>query len=213
MKQRQIDAYRQSEETLLKKFSLDRKEHFIPVNGHGTRVRVQETGSGDPLLLIHGGPNAGSTWLDLASRLPSVRCLIPRLPGSVSSSEKTMKEIGHGYSIERGRIADFFMEWYVSLWNNTDTIKNDFDLISKVVRKGQQNPEFVLHDHEIEKLGSRSLWLWGKDDAFAGSEVARRITGKMQHATLIEFDNSGHLPWLDNPGDHAGLIREFLFDT
>ena len=311
MKQRQIDAYRQSEETLLKKFSLDRKEHFIPVNGHGTRVRVQETGSGDPLILIHGGPNAGSTWLDLASRLPSVRCLIldrpgcglsggysyggitlekledlivsvidavmdrfklekcnflassfggywairyalkrpekinkmilegapalvegsslppfmksvgnpllrwliPKLPGSVSSSEKTMKEIGHGYSIERGRIADFFMEWYVSLWNNTDTIKNDFDLISKVVQKGQQNPEFVLHDHEIEKLGSRSLWLWGKDDAFAGSEVARRITGKVSNAILVEFDNSGHLPWLDNPDDHAGLIREFLSDT
>ncbi len=310
MKQNKIDAYRLSEEGILEKFDLKRKEHFIPVNGHGTRVRVQETGTGDPLLLIHGGPNAGSTWLELASLLPSFRCLIldrpgcglsgaysyggitrekledlivsvidvvlthfdleksnflassfggywaikyalkrpekvnkvilegapalvegstvpsfmkslgnpvlkwliPKFPGSVSSSQKTMKEIGHTHSIEQGKIADFFMEWYVSLWNNTDTIKHEFDIISKVVRKGKQNPEFILHDSEIEKLGNKTLWLWGKDDAFAGSDVAKRITDKVQHATLIEFEHAGHLPWLDNPGKHAELIREFLTD-
>jgi len=311
MKQSKIDAYRLAEEGLLQKFDLERKEHFIQVNGHGTQVRVQEIGTGDPLLLLHGGPNAGSTWLELVSRLSSFRCLIldrpgcglsggysyggitldkmedlivtvidavldhfsleksnilassfggywairyallrpekvqkmilegapalvedsslpsfmksvgnpllrwliPKLPGSVSSSEKTMKELGHGYSIENGKIADFFMDWYVSLWNNTDTIKHDFDIISKVVRKGRQNPEFILYDSEIEKLKSRTLWLWGKDDSFAGSEIARRITGKLPDAILVEFENSGHLPWLDNPEDHASLIREFLSES
>ena len=64
MKQRKLDAYRQSEEVLLKEYSLQREEHFVPVDGYDLKVRVQEIGSGPSLLFIHGGPNAGSTWLD-----------------------------------------------------------------------------------------------------------------------------------------------------
>lgn len=308
MKKRHVDAYRLSEEVLLKEYKLQRKEHFIPVKGYGLQVRVQETGSGSPLLLIHGGPNAGSTWLELASRLPETRCLIldrpgcglsdglsyknltldklkdlivgvldsvmvhfklekcsilassfggywairyalikpekvdklilegapalvegstlpsfmksvgnpflrwliPKMPGSVSSSEKTLKEIGHTKSIENGLLPDTFMDWYVSLWNNTDTIKHDFEIISKVTKGGKQNPEFLLRDNELEGLNVRTLWLWGKDDAFAGSEVARRIHGKVKQSNLVEFENGGHLPWLDDPKKHASLINEFL---
>lgn len=69
--------------------------------------------------------------------------MIPKLPGSISSSEKTMKEIG-------------------------------------------------------------------KDDAFAGSEVAHRITGKLKNSNLVEFEHAGHLPWLDNPKEHSSLISQFL---
>lgn len=308
MKQSKIDAYKKSEERLLKEYNLNREEHFIPVEGYGLKVRVQEIGKGQPLLFIHGGPNAGSTWLELASLLPDYRCLIldrpgcglsdgfsyrnitleklenlivsvidsvlayfdlekasflassfggywairyalkkpenidkmiqegapalveesslpdfmksignpflkwliPKLPASVSNSEKILKEIGHTHSIENGLFAESFMEWYVSLCNHTDTMKHEFDAISKVVKGGKQHPDFILSDSEIERLDARSLWLWGKDDGFAGSEIANRITGKVKDSTLVEFDNAGHLPWLDHPKEHAGLINEFL---
>lgn len=308
MKQKKIEVYRQNEEILLEEYKIQRNEQFVKVKGYDLKVRVQEIGTGQPLLFIHGGPNAGSTWLELASLLPERKCLIldrpgcglsdgftyngltlknledlivhvldsvldhfqlerisilassfggywaikyalqksdrveklilegapalvegsnlpnfmksignpflkwliPKLPGSVSNSEKTLKEIGHTYSIDNGLIPRFFTEWYVSLWNNTDTMKYDFDLISKVTKKGKQNPEFELLDREMEKLNVPTLWLWGKDDAFAGSDIANRIHGKVKNSELVEFDNSGHLPWLDHPKEHARLIREFL---
>ena len=31
-----------------------------------------------------------------------------------------------------------------------------------------------------------------------------------KNSKLVEFENSGHLPWLDNPDKHASLIKEFL---
>lgn len=310
MKQNKMNRYRQNEEILLKEYNLQREEHFVKVEGYGIKVRVQVAGEGPPLFFIHGGPNAGSTWLQLASLLPEYRCLIldrpgcglsdgysyrnltldkleklivsvidsvldhfglekssflassfggywairytlrrpekvermiqegapalvegsilpgfmksignpllkwliPRLPATVSNSEKILKEIGHTHSIEQGSLDDVFMDWYVSLCNHTDTMKHEFDLISKAVKGGEQNPEFLLRDSEIEQLQVPVLWLWGKDDGFAGSDIARRIHGKMIHSKLVEFELAGHLPWLDHPEEHAAQIRKFLAD-
>jgi pimeloyl-ACP methyl ester carboxylesterase len=308
MNKKKIKAYRRSEELLLEKLNLQRKEHFIPVKEYELKVRVQEIGSGDPILFIHGGPNAGSTWMELASLLPGtrrlvldrpgcglsdgilyrdmtlqdleelivnvidsvlsyfelqkttfvassfggywaikyalkrpekvdkmiqegapalaegstlpsfmkaignpfLRWLIPKLPASVSNSEKSMKNIGHTHSIDNKLFPDFFMEWYVSLCNNTDTMKYDFDAIARVIKGGKQAIQFELTDEEIAKLETRTLWLWGKDDTFAGSEIAHRIHGKVKDSHLVEFENAGHLPWLDHPEEHARLISEFI---
>lgn len=308
MKQSKIDKYRHNENAVLNKYKLDSEEHFVRVENYGIKVRVQVTGQGPPMLFIHGGPNAGSTWLELASLLPDYQCLIldrpgcglsdgysyndltldklenlvvsvidsvldhfklekslflassfggywairyglkrperiehmiqegapalvegstlpsfmksvsnpflrwliPKLPASVSNSEKIMKEMGHRHSIDNGLLSDSFMQWYVSLCNYTDTLKNDFHMISKVIKDGDQNPEFLLRDSEIEQLQMPVLWLWGKDDGFAGSDIAHRIHGKVRNSKLVEFDLAGHLPWLDHPKEHAAQIRKFL---
>jgi len=286
MKQSKIEKYRQSEESMLKEYKLQREEHYISVEGIGIKVRVQVIGNGPPLLFIHGGPNAGSTWLQVASMLPEYKCLIldrpgcglsdgfsyrdltleklegliisvidsvmdhfgigkssflassfggywairyalkkpervdkmiqegapalvegstlpdfmksignpflkwliPKLPASISNSEKIMKEIGHTHSIDHGLLSDTFMQWYVSLCNHTDTMKYEFDALSQAIKKGKQNPDFLLRDSEIESLQMQVLWLWGKEDGFAGSDVARRIHGKVKHSKLVEFD-------------------------
>jgi pimeloyl-ACP methyl ester carboxylesterase len=44
-------------------------------------VRVQETGSGPPVLLIHGAANAGTSWMSLMAKLPDVRCIALDRPG------------------------------------------------------------------------------------------------------------------------------------
>ena len=308
MNARKINAYRQSEEKVLRQYKLEVEEHFIPVEGYDLNVRVQEIGSGPPILFIHGGPNAGSTWLELASLLPGtrrllldrpgcglsegiqygnmtlgkleelivstidsvlahfnldkttllassfggywaikyalkrpdkvesmiqegapalvegstlpnfmkavanpfLRWLIPKLPASISNSEKTLREIGHTHSLDNKLFDDNFMEWYVSLCNNTDTMKYDFKVMSLAIKKGKQNPAFELRDGEIAQLETTTLWLWGKDDAFAGSDIANRVHGKMKDSRLVEFDQAGHLPWLDHPQEHARLINEFI---
>lgn len=44
-------------------------------------VRVLGFGDGPPLLFIHGGPNAGSTWAPLVGALPGFRCMVIDRPG------------------------------------------------------------------------------------------------------------------------------------
>jgi pimeloyl-ACP methyl ester carboxylesterase len=57
-------------------------ERWIEVPSRGIAVRVLDTGGdGRPILFIHGGPNAGSTWAPLAGRLPGIRALALDRPG------------------------------------------------------------------------------------------------------------------------------------
>ena len=47
-----------------------------------SEVRVQEVGAGPPVLFVHGGSTCGTSWADLAIRLPTRRCLLVDRPGT-----------------------------------------------------------------------------------------------------------------------------------
>lgn len=61
-------------------------ERVVRVAGLGTDLRMLEFGEGRPLLFIHGGPNAGSTWAPLVGELSGFRCLMIDRPGCGLSS-------------------------------------------------------------------------------------------------------------------------------
>ena len=61
-------------------------ERVVRLAGLDTDVRVLEFGDGLPLLFIHGGPNAGSTWAPLVGELSGFRCLMVDRPGCGLSS-------------------------------------------------------------------------------------------------------------------------------
>jgi len=56
-------------------------ERWVDVSSLGLRVRVLDAGSGPPVLFIHGGPNAGTTWAPLAGGLTGRRSLALDRPG------------------------------------------------------------------------------------------------------------------------------------
>lgn len=46
------------------------------------RIRVNEQGSGQPVLFVHGNPDSADMWTGVIERLPQgFRCLAPDLPG------------------------------------------------------------------------------------------------------------------------------------
>jgi pimeloyl-ACP methyl ester carboxylesterase len=74
--------YRAAERQLWESVGLEPTERFVSLAGTGTKVRVQQTGEGDPVLFIHGGPNAGATWAPLLEHLHGFRCLLVDRPGT-----------------------------------------------------------------------------------------------------------------------------------
>jgi len=56
-------------------------ERWVAVPSLALRVRVLEVGSGPPVLYIHGGPNAGTTWAPLVAGLTGRRSLAVDRPG------------------------------------------------------------------------------------------------------------------------------------
>ena len=121
-----------------------------------------------------------------------------------------MTGLGHKYSMERHVIPDSFIRWYISLFNYTQTQINEIGLITQAYPLGNANASFMLSDKEIETIKQPVLLLWSNDDPFGGIETAEVLKGKLKNASLMSFENSGHLPWLDNPEIHAEEITKFI---
>jgi 2-hydroxy-6-oxonona-2,4-dienedioate hydrolase len=78
-----VAAYRAAEAAFWSAFGCEPSdEHHVRLPTTGTSVRVLQVGEGQPVLLLHGGPNAGSTWVPLVAHLDGLRCLLVDRPGT-----------------------------------------------------------------------------------------------------------------------------------
>ena len=122
-----------------------------------------------------------------------------------------MRQIGHGKSIDAGRIPDTFTDWYLDLQRYTDTMRHDGDLIGMAVsRKTGIDPSLTLTDAVLGAVEAPTLFLWGEDDGFGGADVAERTTDPMPNVTLEMIPDAGHLPWLDFPVEIGARTRAFI---
>jgi pimeloyl-ACP methyl ester carboxylesterase len=74
-------VFRRAEDTLWSELGVERRERFLDLAEPRVRVRVQETGSGPPLLFVHGVFGGGFAWSPLAARLPNVNSILVDRPG------------------------------------------------------------------------------------------------------------------------------------
>ncbi len=55
-----------------------------------------------------------------------------------------------------------------------------------------------------------TLVLVGSHDVYTSPSQSRRIARQMPHAELVEFADSGHLPWLDEPQRFFSVVEDWL---
>ena len=102
------------------------------------------------------------------------------------------------------------MDWYLALMNETDTMRNELQAIQHVAGWRGVRQEFSYDGDLMGHIPTPTLFLWGEDDTFGDREIARQAVRSMPNASLVMFPDQGHLPWLDDPADHACYTREFL---
>lgn len=299
--------YRDAETRLWESVGIEPVEHLITLDSTGTAVRVQEVGEGEPVLFIHGGPNAGSTWAGLLEHFNGYRSLLVDRPGTGLSDPYTitdleaftarfvedvlvglhveradvvgssfggylalnsaastphrirrmvqmacpafvpgmltptfmrlmtvgpirkllnalppnekvgrsiLRQIGHGASLDAGKIPQAFFDWYLALQKHTDTMRHDGDMIGSAgsFRKGL-DPSYTIPDSLLAAVETPALFLWGADDAFGDEAVAANVVSLMPDAELRMIPDAGHLPWLDDPIGMAGATAGFFSAT
>ncbi|MDX2137400.1 MAG: alpha/beta fold hydrolase [Chloroflexota bacterium] len=81
-----------------------RTHHFIIP---GARIYVQEIGAGTPIIFLHGNPDSGDLWRELAEQLmPDYRCIMPDLP----SFGRSTIEQNYDFSLEnRGQFVEHIL--------------------------------------------------------------------------------------------------------
>ena len=103
MNSRKIKKYKAAEDALFRHYGVERVEHVIPIPALGISVRVQTAGKGEPIVFVHGGPNAGSTWAELVSYLREYQCILIDRPGC------GLSEVPNGQNPSREVLTDWIL--------------------------------------------------------------------------------------------------------
>ncbi len=145
-----------------------------------------------------------------AIMIPGLRKIIAALPPNEKAGESILRQIGHGKSIDAGRLPVVHGEWYEALQRHTDTFRNDFDLIHLAGRDFGNDPEIALGEDVLGRVPTPTHFIWGVDDGFGGVEAAEWTVKAMPNASVEYVEDSGHLPWLDFPERVARSTVAFL---
>jgi 2-hydroxy-6-oxonona-2,4-dienedioate hydrolase len=129
------------------------------------------------------------------------------LPPNQRANRVIMRQIGHGVSLDAGRMPENFMDWYLALQRHTATNYHDTQMIARVLA---QRASLTLTGDLLATVDVPTFFLWGEDDTFGGAEVARSIVARMPGARLTMLPEAGHLPWLDDPAGVAAAATAFL---
>ena len=96
------------------------------------------------------------------------------------------------------------------LFAYTDTFANDARLIKSAVSWRGTKPELALTPDFLAAIETPTAFYWGAEDAFGGADQARAVVRAMPDATLEVVEDSGHLPWMDDPDRATHYARQFL---
>jgi 2-hydroxy-6-oxonona-2,4-dienedioate hydrolase len=161
-----------------------------------------------------GAPGMRMPGFMKAMVTPGVGRLITALPPNERAARMIFRQIGHGKSLDAGRIPTVFLDWYHAMQRHTDTMANEARMIRSLasVRAGW-HPALSLDEDLLGRITTPTYYFWGADDPFGGLDVARQLVASMPAAELEMVPDAGHLPWLDDPARAAVAVASFLQRT
>ena len=162
------------------------------------------------IALLGGGPlskaiKPGRFLKLLRSPIGSIIVRIPEREGMLRGQ---LRGVGHGASLEAGRIPAEYLDWHMALTNRTDSMRNEREMVRAVLTDA--GPTTAFDDAELAAVTQPLLMLFGANDPFGSPDIWRDFVGHMPNAELRILPDTGHVTWLDDPARAAGELRDFL---
>lgn len=140
---------------------------------------------------------------------PGLGFVAARLPMSRSGVRAFMRSMGEGHLVESKSLPEPFLDWWIALARDTDTMRNEREAIRAAVTWRGFPRDLVFTDECIQSLEHPMYFYWGADEPLAPSSYAVDLAKGMKQATIDVVPNAGHLPWF-NREDAAERLRSFM---
>jgi pimeloyl-ACP methyl ester carboxylesterase len=157
-----------------------------------------------------GAPNPHVPFSMRLSGLPGVARIMAAIPPSTGNVRRIFRQMGHGPSLDAGRITPADIEAYQALLRETDTLRNDFSMARAFVSPIRGLNGLLLPPEILARVATPTLFLWGEVDPFGGPATARALVEQMPSARLEILAGAGHAPWLDELERCAASTHDFL---
>lgn len=140
-----------------------------------------------------------------------LRHVLLRLPANERAGDMSLRAIGHGASLDAGRIPAALGPWSLALQAHTDTYTNEAATIARLAGPVRGfDRSLVLDAATLGAVHAPTLLVWGADDPFGGAEVGAGLRDLLPDAELVVLPGSGHLPWFDDPARVGTLVSHHL---
>lgn len=142
--------------------------------------------------------------------LPVIGRLMAAMPATERTVRTTFRGIGHGPSLEAGRITREDIDTYRSMLRDTDTMRHELALGRAVVSPWRGLDRLRLPDDLLRRITAPTYFIWGERDPFGGESTARSLVSLMPDADYEVMPGAGHAPWLDDLDHCASVTAGFL---
>jgi pimeloyl-ACP methyl ester carboxylesterase len=139
-----------------------------------------------------------------------IGALIVRLPVNAERVRSILRGSGHGASLGARRIPDEFVDWRISLTNDTASMRHERDMVRSIIGRTGWRPGFAFLDAQLGRIGQPTLLVHGTADPLGSVDIWRRFVRAMPHGELRLVDGAGHMPWFDDPEGVARQVEEFI---
>jgi pimeloyl-ACP methyl ester carboxylesterase len=200
----------------LEALGLDRAHVVAGSIGNVWAVRLAERHPSrvDRIVLLGGSPLVPEVPVPPVIRLlasPLGRVMV-RMSGTEKVVRKQLRGVGHGPSLDDGRIPDEFVQWRAVLSRETDSMRTERDMVRAIVRGGEFRPGLTFADAELAAIRQPTLYVYGTADPVGNAGVWRRVADVMPRGEFSLVRDAGHMPWLDDPSEVAREVGAFLRD-
>jgi pimeloyl-ACP methyl ester carboxylesterase len=141
---------------------------------------------------------------------PGLGFVAARLPMNRSGVKTFMRSMGERHLVESERLPKAFIDWWIALGRDTDTMRNEREAIRNAVTWRGPPKDLLFTDESIQSLEHPMYFYWGADEPFAKSSYAVNLVRGMKNATIDVVPNAGHIPWFGEREDAAERVRSFM---
>lgn len=131
-------------------------------------------------------------------------------PASRNGVLRALQALGEQEALRQQRIPEAFIEWWLSLVRDTPTLRHERSLLGRGLRGTAVRPDYLLDHERLRTLEIPLYVYWGTSDPMASVSYAHAWVNGLRQGRLDLLHGSGHLPWLDDPGDAAARLRQFF---
>jgi pimeloyl-ACP methyl ester carboxylesterase len=127
------------------------------------------------------------------------------LPEKRGRLESILRTIGHGPSLDQGRIPDEYLRWHLALSNEGHPLRSERAMVRAIVTRRGFVPTLTFDRAELTSIPHPTLMVFATGDPNGTVELWRTFTGLLPSGELHVMEG-GHLPWLDDPKRVAGAL-------
>jgi len=157
-----------------------------------------------------GAPSSRIPMFMRLTSLPGLARIVAALPVNEGTVRRIFRQVGHGPSLDAGRIPREDLNCYLVLLRRTDTLRNELSLGRELVSPFRGLDQLLLPSQVLAGVPTPTRFIWGENDPFGDVETAHRLAKQMLDAEVEVIPNAGHAPWLDDLARCSQSASEFL---